>query len=220
MTSVSRLTHVEGTLHDGLWIKKVASVYTASQVVRWLQHIKYVHSFTEDDIAAGRFPVTLENLVIITRLQLVTFPYENTEMHYSSDHKMDITPEGLYRRLILDNRGSYCFGLNGLFFQMLRGLGYRAYSGSARVNVVKDPELPPNFTALIHMIIFVQPIENSNETYLVDVGCGGSGPARPILLLTGGENVVMGISPTEKHRLNMCPHPESSLGMSSIASPI
>lgn len=38
---------------------------------------------------------------------------------------MDISPEGLYQRLVVEGKGSYCFGMNGLFLQMIRGLGYR-----------------------------------------------------------------------------------------------
>ncbi|KAG6832917.1 hypothetical protein H0H92_004801 [Tricholoma furcatifolium] len=86
-----------------------------------------------------------------------------------------------------------------------------AYTGSGRVNVAKKPSDIPVYTALSHMIIFVQPGDESNVTYLVDVGCGGSGPTRPILLSASEDNIVMGTSPTEKHRLTRGAHPESRL---------
>lgn len=73
---------------------------------------------------------------------------------------------------------------------------------------------PPNYTSLVHMVIFVQPLENSNITYLVDVGCGGSGPTRPILLSDVVDNIVMGTSPTERHRLTRGAHPDSIVGTS------
>lgn len=57
------------------------------------------------------------------------------------------------------------------------------------------------------MVIFVQPIEGSNETYLVDVGYG---PVRPILLEEGAS--VMGATPSEIHRVCRTARPDSSLG--------
>jgi arylamine N-acetyltransferase len=41
------------------------------------------------------------------------------------EHHMAVTPEDMYQRMVVANRGSYCFGQNGLFLHMLRGLGYR-----------------------------------------------------------------------------------------------
>jgi hypothetical protein len=70
-----------GTLHDGLWIKPVASYYSTSQVVQWLSCIGYETTFTEQDIISELFPVNLHNLSVLMRLHLVTFPFENTAMH-------------------------------------------------------------------------------------------------------------------------------------------
>lgn len=64
------------------------------------------------------------------------------------------------------------------------------------------------------MVIFVQPVKDSNETYVVDVGFGASGLARPILLSDAESNVVMGTNPTEQHRLTRGAHPSSGLGVS------
>ena len=62
------------------------------------------------------------------------------------------------------------------------------------------------------MVIFVQPFSNSNETYIVDVGFGGSGLVRPIPLISGEKSVVMGVGPTEFHRLTKEAFTNSSLG--------
>ncbi|KAJ3556680.1 hypothetical protein NP233_g11922 [Leucocoprinus birnbaumii] len=94
---------------------------------------------------------------------------------------------------------------------MLRGLGYRAYPGLGRVNEIGDPKLPPNFTGPTHMLIFVQPGEDSNITYLADVGCGGSGPTMPILLSDAQDNIVIGTTPTERHRLRRGTRLDSSI---------
>jgi N-acetyltransferase len=88
----------------------------------------------------------------------------------------------------------------------------RAYPGAARVSSMMSE---CTLTALTHMMIFVQPHGTSNQTYLVDVGFGPSGPARPILLSDADDNVVQGANPTEMHRLTRKPHPLSSLGTSA-----
>lgn len=63
------------------------------------------------------------------------------------------------------------------------------------------------------MVILVQPFEESNKTYMIDVGFGSTGPVRPILLSSAEDNVVLGATPAEKHRLTRRAYPLSSLGM-------
>ncbi|PPR04202.1 hypothetical protein CVT24_010750 [Panaeolus cyanescens] len=87
----------------------------------------------------------------------------------------------------------------------------RAYSGAARVNEAPLNETPI-YGNLSHQVIFVQPIPDSNRTYLVDVGFGVPGLARPILLSSADDNVIMGVDKTEKHRLTQSSIPSSSLG--------
>jgi arylamine N-acetyltransferase len=88
----------------------------------------------------------------------------------------------------------------------------RAYSGAARVNKSPPKSDTADYTPLTHMVIFVQPIIDSNETYLVDVGFGGTNLAQPILLTNAETNVVWGAAPPERHRLTRGAHPSSSLG--------
>ena len=64
------------------------------------------------------------------------------------------------------------------------------------------------------MIIFVQPEEDSNVTYLVDVGFGGFGLTRPILL--SEDSVIFGTTPTEQHRLARRARDDSSLRKPAI----
>ncbi|KDQ51844.1 hypothetical protein JAAARDRAFT_198720 [Jaapia argillacea MUCL 33604] len=203
-----------GTLHDNSYIKQVPSCYTPLQVAQWLNRISYPSetTVTETEISSGTFPINFETLTILVRLHLVAFPYENTAMHYTPDHDMDVTPEGVFERLVSEHKGkgSYCFGLNTLLLGMLRGLGYRAYASVARVNKSPPHLKDPNYQPMSHMILFIQPIVNSNQTYVVNVGFGGSGLARPILLSDAADNIVQGTAPPEEHRLTRGPHPDSS----------
>ncbi|KAJ6503873.1 arylamine N-acetyltransferase 1 [Mycena sanguinolenta] len=205
MTSAPQLTMItnsedRGKLRDGLWIKPTTSVYSPAQIDCWLSKIKYPGD-------ASSFQPSLENLCLLVRLNLTTFPFENTALHYTAAHWMDITYEGLYHRLVESQggNGSYCFGVNGLLFQMLKGLGFRVYAGSGRINE-QAPGVTPVFHAFVHMVLFVQPTEGSNTTYLVDVG---SELVRPILLAEG--ETVMGASPSERHALLRAARADSSL---------
>ncbi|KAJ7152021.1 hypothetical protein C8R46DRAFT_1042902 [Mycena filopes] len=198
-------TEESGQLRGGLWIKQTPSVYTTAQVSEWLAKIKYPKINYPEDITS--FEPSLESLTLLARLSITTFPFENTPMHYTADHAMDIAYDSLYERLVAspDGRGSYCFGLNRLFFQMIKALGFRVYAGAGRVNE-EPPNVAPIFHAFVHMLLFVQPIEGSNKTYVVDVAAG---PVRPILLAEG--EMVMGASPSEHHLLTRAAHPDSSL---------
>jgi hypothetical protein len=87
---------------------------------------------------------------------------------------------------------------------------FSAYGVGARVNSAMFTGEQPDFSNVAHLVILVQPIADSNETYLVDVGFGSASLARPIVLSDTAE--VMGAAPPEKHRLTRRPHPTSSLG--------
>ncbi|KDR79380.1 hypothetical protein GALMADRAFT_1236714 [Galerina marginata CBS 339.88] len=197
-----------GTLRNNEWIKNTASCYTAAQAMQWLA---CMNVDLGQNLATDLPGTSLETLSLLMKHHLLTFPFENTSMHYSPQHAMDITTEGLFQRLVVDRKGgSYCFGLNGLFLGMLRALGYRAFSGASRVNE-GDPPGPPNHRPLLHQVIFVQPVVDSTQTYLVDVGFGAGGLARPIRLSNEAGNVIPGIGPREKHRLTRTAIPHSSV---------
>ncbi|KAK7448824.1 hypothetical protein VKT23_013553 [Stygiomarasmius scandens] len=209
----TRITMARGTLRNGVLIKQMPSPYSKQQIKQWLDVIKF-DTKPEDGIDenAETLPApTLDNLVILTRLHLIAFPFETTPIHYTSEHCMNVTPEGLFQRLVVQRRGgSYCYGLNGLLFGMLLGLGYRAYAGQARTNGNFSPNGPPNYLHTSHMVIFLQPFPESNVTYVVDTGFGGGGLTRPILLSDDPDNVIVGTTPSERHRLTKEPLPQAS----------
>ncbi|KAK1235610.1 hypothetical protein PQX77_001163 [Marasmius sp. AFHP31] len=140
-------------------------------------------------------------------------------MHYSAKHDMDVTPDGNFQRMVVERKGSYCYGKNGMLLEMLRGVGYRAYAAQGRVSEhLIDPEKEPKYTPLVHLVLFVQPFEGKGEktTYLVDAGFGGGGLVRPILLEDGA--TVAGGTSSETFRLSKGPHPKSVLDNSATLS--
>ncbi|KAK0458045.1 uncharacterized protein EV420DRAFT_1643389 [Desarmillaria tabescens] len=157
-----------GKLRNDSKIKKVPSRYSPTQVLQWLDCLGFPGTYSEVDISSGAFPVTLENLHILTRLSTVAFPIENTTLHYGKDHIMDISAGSVFQRLVVERKGSYYFGLNGLFLEMLKGLGYRVYSGSGKIKESSTPRETPEYLSFVHMVLVVQPIGDFNDTYLVD----------------------------------------------------
>ncbi|THH18820.1 hypothetical protein EW146_g2217, partial [Bondarzewia mesenterica] len=76
------------------------------------------------------------------------------------------------------------------------------------------PDPSVTYSPLSHLVLFVQPYPHSNETYIVDLGFGGSGPLRPILFSDGEEHpedVVWGSLPPERHRIVRAAYPSSSI---------
>jgi hypothetical protein len=141
---------------------------------------------------------------------------------------MDVSLDGLFNRFVNERQGSYCFGQNGLLLEVLRGLGFRwvrrtskprhvqiifiirAYAAAARVN---GAPVGSSFSygPLTHTIILAQPCRDSKETYLVDAGFGSYCITAPILLSNHPNNIIVGLSETERHRLTRTPRPDSSL---------
>ncbi|KAF9260736.1 arylamine N-acetyltransferase 1 [Marasmius fiardii PR-910] len=199
---------MKGLLRDGLWIKKIPSVYSDQQVSKWLSRIQYPQA---EQVVPSNFDPDLNKLCVLLQHHIVAFPFENTQMHYTAEHAMDIGFDYLYERLVVNANGTYCFGMNRLFLQMIRGLGYRAYSGSGRINT-GPPDSPPKFLPFTHMLLFIQPAEGSNVTYFIDASGGGSSLTQPILLADGES--VMGSTPSEKHILVRTSREESSLEVS------
>lgn len=70
-----------GHLLNRLWIKKVHSYYSASQVALYLERIGFPSQVSEQDIINGNFKPSLPVLEQIVRGHLLHVPWENTAMH-------------------------------------------------------------------------------------------------------------------------------------------
>ncbi|PFH49730.1 hypothetical protein AMATHDRAFT_194465 [Amanita thiersii Skay4041] len=212
-------SQLDGTLQGGLYIKKVPSSYSPAQITQYLSRIGFspTEYVQESLIANNMFPSTLENLERIVRLHLCSFAFENTAMHYTPEHVASVDSQALFNRFISEGKGFYCLGHNSFLLEILRGLGYRAYNAAARVNAAKAVD-PTEYATLTHLVILVQPFWGCNRTYLADVGFG-AGLSRPILLSEAEENIVTGITPSERFRLRWRADPRSSLESCSGAPP-
>jgi N-hydroxyarylamine O-acetyltransferase len=102
-----------------------------------------------------------ETLAGLQESHLLAVPFENLDIH--NKVKIDLT--NLYDKIVIRNRGGFCYELNGLFYELLKELGFNVKMVSARVHQGEK-----GFGAEFdHMALIVR---FGNDEYLADVGFG------------------------------------------------
>ena len=96
---------------------------------------------------------------------LCTVPFENLDIALGVPIGLD--PDALFDKIVSRKRGGFCYELNSLFSELLKGLGFRVEMLSARVRSA-DGSFSREFD---HMLLKVALEE---ESYVADVGFGDS----------------------------------------------
>ncbi|MFA7360544.1 MAG: arylamine N-acetyltransferase [Candidatus Kapaibacterium sp.] len=109
----------------------------------------------------GSLEPTLETLSSLQESHLFSIPFENLDIH--NNVKIDL--DNSFDKVVSRNRGGFCYELNGLFYGLLKELGYNVKIVSARV-IQEDKGFGAEFD---HMVIIAS---IDNQQYLVDVGFG------------------------------------------------
>jgi N-hydroxyarylamine O-acetyltransferase len=112
---------------------------------------------------------------------LQTVPFENLDIR-PLGRRISFDLCALEDKIVRRRRGGFCYELNGLLSEVLRAVGFDVTIVSVRMIQNQGQESPP----FDHMALLVRPAE-AEERYLVDVGCGRTSPARPLLLSDGHE---------------------------------
>ncbi|MEM6806188.1 MAG: arylamine N-acetyltransferase [Bacteroidota bacterium] len=110
----------------------------------------------------GSMEPNKETLFSIQKAHLLSVPFENLDIHYG--RKISLNPEQIFDKIIGEKRGGFCYELNGLFYLLLKKLGFELIQISARV--YGDDGLGKEFDHLCMLCTLDQ------EQYLVDVGNG------------------------------------------------
>lgn len=120
---------------------------------------------------------TLGYLRRLQRSHLLHIPFENLDIQYF--RKIDLNLSALFKKIMHQKRGGYCYELNGLFFWLLRKEGFKVDMVSARV--FNSKEIPgPDFDHLALVVTL------GKKKYLVETGFGDF-TARPLLIEAGIE---------------------------------
>lgn len=110
---------------------------------------------------------TLGGLDRLVQAHLTHVPFEALDV-WGIGACPSLELQDLYRKVVLNRRGGYCFELNTLFRHLLNALGFDAYQVIASLLDENGVAAPP-----AHNVILCN---FSSETYFVDVGFGGPVP--------------------------------------------
>ena len=131
---------------------------------RYFERIRY----------SGSPVANVQTLRDLHLLHLQHIPYENIDVFCLQGVKLDL--ETLTRKILLRQRGGYCFEQNGLFLMALTELGFKCHPNMARVH--RNRLQPGGRTHHINLV------ELEGQIWICDVGFGGSGYRYPVLLQT------------------------------------
>lgn len=114
--------------------------YTPAQLETYLSRIGYSQSTTQHPTTLlanvnQRIQVNpLDTLCDLQRRHLATIPWGNSGLHYSQHHTISLNAESLYEKMVERGLDGYCMENSGLFFLVLRSLGYLVYATGGRVS--------------------------------------------------------------------------------------
>ncbi|KZL90345.1 arylamine N-acetyltransferase family protein [Clostridium magnum] len=123
----------------------------------------------------GKTDISYETLYNLHVAHTLNIPFENLDVYYRRPILLD--RESLYKKIVENRRGGYCFEMNGLFSFILKELGFKVTDLLARVEVGGK-----FFSPKTHQVLMV---EIGEKRWLVDVGFGRNGIIAPLLLEEG-----------------------------------
>ncbi|KAJ5815549.1 hypothetical protein N7474_007326 [Penicillium riverlandense] len=187
--------------------------YTDDQLETYLRRIEYPRAApTEIDgsqlqqIREGIKTNPLHTLAHLQRCHLTAIPWGNSGLHYSQHHTISLDPDSLYEKMVERRLDGYCMESSGLFFVVLRSLGYRVYATGGRVSHAAASSRGVDdglYLSLGHMILIViidgekymvssLPTSYGGSSYAdiyidvqVDVGFGNNCATAPLPLREG-----------------------------------
>ena len=108
-----------------------------------------------------------ETLCGLQLAHMMNIPFENLDI--GLNRRIQLNEEALWEKIIHQNRGGFCYELNGLFAWLLKQIGFDVIYLNARV-FNQAGELGINFD---HLALLVK-IPNQSSRWLVDAGFGDS----------------------------------------------
>lgn len=112
---------------------------------------------------SGALTTNIHTLNQLQSAHLLTIPFENLDIHLGKIIKLDI--KQIFNKIVINKRGGFCYELNGLFYELLKSIGFQVKMISAKV-YDKENGFGPEFD---HMAIIAQ---FNNDLFLTDVGFG------------------------------------------------
>lgn len=120
---------------------------------------EYLSRIKLDDCNAN-----LEGLMELQERHTENIPFENLDIIVR--RKISLNHDHLFEKMIMKNRGGYCFELNVLYAELLKSLGFSPKPVLGRV-WLSNPKGTPARNHLANLV------ELGGKTYVTDVGFGG-----------------------------------------------
>ncbi len=124
-----------------------------------------------------------ETLCTLTRAHLEMVPFENLTVMYEHQEP-SLEPEDLFRKVVLDRRGGWCFELNKLFYLLLQEMGYHCTPVPCRIVLNREEIRPVTHRATL--------VRVNGRKWFIDVGYGGQGPKGAVCLDEPGVQHIHG----------------------------
>jgi len=112
----------------------------------------------------GSIQPTIELLRVLQKRHLLNVPFENLDIHYKVPIQLDL--ETIFEKVVIKKRGGFCYELNGIFYELLRSIGFDVKMISARVFDQVQQIFSPEFD---HLAIIAK---IDSVDYLADAGFG------------------------------------------------
>jgi N-hydroxyarylamine O-acetyltransferase len=131
---------------------------------------------------SGELRVDEQTLRNLHRAFILAVPFENLDIHLG--RHIAFTQEAVFRKVVHDNRGGFCYELNSLFYDLLKSIGFDVTFHGARMMRDGRPGVPMG-----HMVLAVR---IDGRTWLADVGNGKS-TREPVCWDGGNETTAEGV---------------------------
>jgi N-hydroxyarylamine O-acetyltransferase len=106
----------------------------------------------------------LASLKRLQRQHLLNVPFENLDIHWG--RRIVLDTDAIYQKVVQNNRGGFCYELNGLFNELLREVGFETRLLSARVADDDGGGFTAEYDHMALLVII------GEMQYLADVGFG------------------------------------------------
>jgi len=130
------------------------SSYVIMEIEKYLQRIG----------CNGTIRPTIESLQVLQKRHLLSIPFENLDIHYKIPIQLNV--ESIFEKVVIKKRGGFCYELNGIFYELLRSIGFDVKMISARVFDQRQQIFSPEFD---HLAIIAK---IDSVDYLADAGFG------------------------------------------------
>jgi arylamine N-acetyltransferase len=109
----------------------MASTFSLEQVKQYEQYIGLPAKYHR----SANPTLDINYLTALHIHQIAAIPYENLSLHYSNHHSVSLDPQVQFKKIVTDarGRGGYCMEGNLFYNEMLKALGFNAYTAGVRI---------------------------------------------------------------------------------------